>query len=119
MPHHLCVIVYPFNFMPPPREFIVEVCVPHDGEKQRRILSDLVASLKREVLFRRVDALPPERNRDWLPTNVFVSNRVFALAMEIAGNELPPLAPLPKPAPAAREAGRASSRADLAAPPDR
>jgi hypothetical protein len=86
---------------PPPREYVLEVCVPHDGENQRRLLSDLVAGLKREVLFKRVDALPPERNRDWLPTNVFVSNRVFALAMEIAGNELPPLPPPESRTPAA------------------
>ena len=93
-----------------PREYVLEVCVPHDGEKQRRILSDLVANLKRDVLFRRVDALPPERNRDWLPTNVYVSNRVFALAMEIAGNELPPLVPPTSPPAATREPARTTSR---------
>ncbi len=71
------------------REYILELCVPSEGEALRRILSDVVASLKRNVLFSRVDSLPPERKRDWVDPKVAVSNRVFAIAMEIAGKELP------------------------------
>ncbi len=96
------------------REFVVEVCTPHDGERQRRILSDLVSTLKREVIFRRVDALPPERKRDWLATNVYVSNHVFAIAMEVAGNELPPVSSL---APAAPETTRDNRRPGTARNP--
>ncbi len=80
----------------PRREFIAELCIPREGEVLRRILSDVVANLKRHVLFNRVDTLPPERRQEGLvDPRVAVSNRVFALAMEVAGRDLPPPRPLP------------------------
>lgn len=86
----------------PAREFIAEVCIPLEGEALRRVLSDVAANLKQNVLFRRVDALPEERRRDLVDPRVAVSNRVFSLALEMAGRELPsprPLAPRHQPAP--------------------
>lgn len=86
----------------PAREFIAEVCIPLQGEALRRVLSDVAANLKQNVLFRRVDALPDERRRDLVDPRVAVSNRVFSLALEVAGRELPPprpLAPRRPPAP--------------------
>lgn len=86
----------------PAREFIAEVCIPLEGEALRRVLSDVAANLKQNVLFRRVDALPDERRRDLVDPRVAVSNRVFSLALEVAGRDLPPprpLAPRSKPAP--------------------
>jgi hypothetical protein len=86
----------------PAREFIAEMCIPLEGEALRRVLSDVAANLKQNVLFRRVDALPDERRRDLVDPRVAVSNRVFSLALEVAGRELPPprpLAPRSKPAP--------------------
>jgi Tfp pilus assembly PilM family ATPase len=88
----------------PPREFIVELCTPHEGERLRRILSDLVAHLKSEPLFQRVDSLPPERSRDRVPPNVAISNHVFGIAMEIADTPLPP--PVIAPPPPATSDGR-------------
>jgi hypothetical protein len=81
------------------REFIAELCVPREGEALRRVLSDVVANLKRHVLFSRVDTLPAERRNDLVDPKVVVSNRVFAVAMEVAGRELPPPRPLPQRAP--------------------
>ena len=82
----------------PRREYILELCVPSEGEPLRRILSDLVANLKRNVLFSRVDSLPPERKRDWVDPKVAISNHVFAVALEIAGKELPrPSAEITRP----------------------
>lgn len=85
----------------PDREFIAELCIPLEGEALRRVLSDVVAHLQRNVLFSRVDALPEERRRDLVDPQVAVSNRVFSLALEVAGRELPPpraLVPRGKPA---------------------
>lgn len=81
------------------REFIAELCVPREGEALRRVLSDVVANLKRQVLFSRVDMLPAERRNDLVDPRVAVSNRVFAVAMEVAGRELPPPRPLPQRTP--------------------
>lgn len=100
----------------PPREFIVEICAPHEGERLRRILSDLVAHLKSEVLFQRVDTLPPERSRDRVPPNVAISNRVFGIAMEIAGNPLPPPAVPPPPPPPASDSRRPPTARPAAQP---
>lgn len=86
----------------PEREFIAELCIPLEGEALRRVLSDVVANLQQNVLFRRVDALPDERRQDLVDPRVAVSNRVFSLALEVAGRDLPPpraLAPRGKPAP--------------------
>lgn len=86
----------------PLREFIAELCIPLEGEALRRVLSDVAANLKQNVLFQRVDALPDERRRDLVDPQVAVSNRVFSLALEVAGRELPPprpLIPRGKPAP--------------------
>lgn len=85
----------------PDREFIAELCIPLEGEALRRVLSDVVANLQQNVLFRRVDALPDERRQDLVDPRVAVSNRVFSLALEVAGRDLPPpraLAPRSKPA---------------------
>ncbi len=85
----------------PDREFIAELCIPLEGEALRRVLSDVVAHLQRNVLFGRVDALPDERRQDLVDPQVAVSNRVFSLALEVAGRELPApraLAPRGKPA---------------------
>ncbi len=102
------------------REYILELCVPSEGEALRRILSDVVANLKRNVLFSRVDSLPPERKRDWVDPKVAISNRVFAVAMEVAGAELPRPSVEGPNAPAAgehRRAGLSRLESEAAPPP--
>lgn len=66
------------------REYVVELCIPQDGDALRRILSTVVTNLKQNPLFDRVDALPPERKRDLVDPKVAISNHVFAVAMEVA-----------------------------------
>jgi len=75
---------------PPPgrREFVAELCIPSDGEAMRRILSQVVTDLKQSGLFGRVDALPPERKRTIVDPRVVLSNHVFAVSMQLAGEEL-------------------------------
>lgn len=98
----------------PVREFITELCIPADGEALRRVLSDVAAQLRRHVLFRRVDALPDERKQQLVDPAVAVTNRVFALALEVAGRPLPPpraLTPPSRPA----GTGRTPATPDAAA----
>ncbi len=82
----------------PLREFITELCIPAEGEALRRLLSDVAAQLRRHVLFRRVDALPDERRQQLVDPGVAVSNRLFALTLEVAGRTLPPPRALNPPA---------------------
>jgi broad specificity phosphatase PhoE len=86
---------------PPPgrREFVAELCIPSDGEAMRRTLSQVVADLKQSDWFNRVDALPPERKRTIVDPRVVLSNHVFAVSMELAGEELSlPVGLTPRPA---------------------
>lgn len=86
---------------PPPgrREFVAELCIPSEGEAMRRTLSQVVADLKQSGWFNRVDALPPERKRTIVDPRVVLSNHVFAVSMELAGEELsPPVGLTPRPA---------------------
>jgi len=71
------------------QELIVELCIPQEGDAMRRILSQVVTNLKAHALFRRVDALPPERKRQVVDAGVILSNRVHALFMELAPQPLP------------------------------
>jgi hypothetical protein len=97
----------------PRREFVAELCIPREGEPLRRLLSDTLATLSRNPVFERVDALPPERKREWVDPRVFVSNRVFAVVMEAAGRELALPAP---PAPRIRPAATNGPRRSIAGP---
>lgn len=95
-----------------PREYIAEVCVPDEGGTLST-LSDLVGELRQRPIFRNVDALPPERRRNLVNPAVVVTNRVYAISLEMAGEAPQPpralaeptlLAPPAEPAPAAQTA---------------
>jgi len=58
-----------------------------------RILSQVVSDLGRNPLFARVDVLPHERRRSLADPKVLITNRFFAVAMELGGKT-----PLPPPA---------------------
>jgi Tfp pilus assembly PilM family ATPase len=75
---------------PARHEFITELCIPADGEVQRRILSQVVAELQQTSLFRRVDVLPPERKRNLVDPRVVLSNHVFAVSLQVTSEDLPP-----------------------------
>ena len=70
-------------------EFIAEICIPQEGDAARRVLNQTLATLKRQRIFSSVDALPAERKREWVDPRVFISNRVFGVAMEWAPAEWP------------------------------
>jgi hypothetical protein len=73
-----------------PREYIAELCIPRGGGGPLSTLSDIVEELRRRTIFRNVDALPPERRRNLVNPAVVVSNRVYALSLEMAGEAPPP-----------------------------
>lgn len=108
--------------LPTRREFIAEICIPQEGDAARRILSQVVTDLKRNPLFGRVDALPPERKRSVVDPRVAISNHVFAVAMEIAPSEvsvtLDSLAPAPAPRDNKRTPPALRSRTAVLSGPD-
>ncbi|MHB8523075.1 MAG: pilus assembly protein PilM [Limisphaerales bacterium] len=76
--------------------FIAELCIPGDGDKALRTLSDLVADLKKKTLFRRVDTLPSNQKRNLVDPKALVPDRHFSLFFELAEATLdrPGLLPL-------------------------
>lgn len=64
--------------------FIAELCIPGDGDKALKTLSDLVADLKKETLFRRVDSLPSNQRRNLVDAKALVPDRHFSLFLELA-----------------------------------
>jgi hypothetical protein len=105
-PTNLATSLFSTNLAPGWREFVAELCIPADGDAQRRTLSSVVTNLKLSPLFVRVDELPAERKRSVVDPKVTISNKVFGIAIEVA----PTLA-----SPAAREPRAAAPRP--AAPP--
>lgn len=90
------------------REFIAELCIPQEGDEMLRILSQVVSELGRNPLFARVDVLPQERRRSLADPKVLITNRFFAVAMELGGKTPlpPPTAQKPPPQPPGREPRR-------------
>ncbi len=83
------------NAPPARREFIVELCIPQEGDEARRILNQVVTDLKQSKLFSKVDALPPERKRSLVDARLVLTNHVFAVAMEMSPKDILPLASSP------------------------
>lgn len=107
------------NAFPPRREFIAELCIPQQGDAARRILSQVVSDLKQKPIFERADALPPERRRAVVDPRVVITNRVFAIAMEVASgrtNGVIEALLQPDRAPAPRRSGPAPRPRDGASP---
>jgi Tfp pilus assembly PilM family ATPase len=100
-------------------EFVAEVSIPQEGDAMRAQLSQIVSGLQQhrkpsgagERLFSRVDTLPAERKRNLVDPRAVITNRYFALAMEIGGATNPPVA-----VPAAAVPPTATSNRPAAAP---
>jgi Tfp pilus assembly PilM family ATPase len=106
---NVALALAPTEATPPRREFIAELCIPQEGDEMRRILSQVVTELGRQPLFARVDVLPQERRRSLVDPKVLITNRFFAVAMELGGQAAPPpLPPALKPPPPGREPRRAA-----------
>jgi len=77
------------NVPPSRREFIAELCIPQEGNAMFPVLTQVVSELRRQPLFARVDVLPQERRRSLVDPKVVISNRFFAVAMELGGKAPP------------------------------
>lgn len=73
--------------------FIVELCVPEQGQAMRDILARLVNTLQEDPSLERVDSLRPDLRRDLVSPDVLLPDRHFTLAIELAPNQFakPPL----------------------------
>jgi Tfp pilus assembly PilM family ATPase len=64
--------------------FIVELCVPATGEQTLKVVSDVVADLKKNPLFSRVDSVPKDQRRALVDPKVLIPDRYFAVSVELA-----------------------------------
>ena len=64
--------------------FIAELCIPEEAEAARRTLSQLVADLKLDPLYARVDSLPDDLRRNLADPKALLPDHHFALALELA-----------------------------------
>ncbi|GIX50088.1 MAG: hypothetical protein KatS3mg132_282 [Limisphaera sp.] len=69
---------------PPNPTYVAELCIPATGEATLRILSELVADLRRDPLFSRVDSVPAAQRRNWVDPKVLIPDRHFVLALDMA-----------------------------------
>ncbi len=66
---------------------IAEICVPGDGEKARKVLGDLVSTLKQEPRFAKADSLSEDLRRNLADPKVVIPDRHFALALDFAESD--------------------------------
>ncbi len=71
--------------------YVVEVCIPEEGDTMRKTLSQLVSDLKRDVRFKNVDTIPFEQRRLLADLKTVLPDKHFAIFMELATNEFQPL----------------------------
>lgn len=64
--------------------FVVELCVPAQGEQSLKVVSDVVAELKQDSLFARVDSVPSLQRRALVDAKVLIPDRHFALSVDLA-----------------------------------
>jgi Tfp pilus assembly PilM family ATPase len=90
----------PTNPSPAKPGFIAELSIPEEPEAARRTLSQLVNDLKQDRLFAKVDSLSDDLRRPLADPKVILSNRHFALSLELADTELQRPGPTPPRLPA-------------------
>ena len=71
--------------------YVVEVCIPEEGDIMRKTLSQLVSDLKRDTRFKNVDTIPFEQRRLVADQKTVLPDKHFAIFMELATNEFQPL----------------------------
>ncbi|HKS37173.1 MAG TPA: pilus assembly protein PilM [Verrucomicrobiae bacterium] len=108
---------------PPPQKygFVAELCVPEEPEAMRRVVSQLVTDLKRDPLFRNVDALSAEWRRNLVDPKLLIPDRSISLELELAATEFLPIQKPPERKPSSttpdlrspqRSSGRNPERAN-------
>jgi len=64
--------------------FIVELCVPPEGGQALKVVGDVVADLKKNPLFSRVDLQPGPQRRALVDPKVLIADRHLAVSAELA-----------------------------------
>jgi hypothetical protein len=64
--------------------FVIELCVPAQGDQTLKVVSDVVAELKKDALFGRVDSVPAAQRRALVEPKVLIPDRHFAVSVALA-----------------------------------
>jgi hypothetical protein len=64
--------------------FVIELCVPAQGEQTLKTVGDVVAELRKDAFFGRVDSVPAAQRRAWVDPKVLIPDRHFAVAVDLA-----------------------------------
>ena len=76
--------------------FVVELCIPDKGGEKLKPLNDLVAELKKQTLFRKVDTLPPNQRTNLVDPKLLLADRNYSVELELAESSFARRAPVPK-----------------------
>jgi Tfp pilus assembly PilM family ATPase len=68
--------------------YVLELCIPNQGEEKLKPLNDLVAEMKKSNLFRKVDYLPANQRTNLVDPKRILPDRLFALAIELTESAL-------------------------------
>ncbi len=64
--------------------FVIELCVPAQGDQTLKTVGDLVSDLRKDPLFSRVDSLPVAQRRALVDPKVLIPDRHFAVSVDLA-----------------------------------
>jgi hypothetical protein len=64
--------------------FVIELCVPAQGDQTLKTVGDVVSELRKDPLFSRVDSLPVAQRRALVDPKVLIPDRHFAVSVDLA-----------------------------------
>lgn len=64
--------------------FVIELCVPSQGDQALKIVGDVVSELRKDPRFSRVDSLPAAQRRALVDPKVVIPDRHFAVLVDMA-----------------------------------
>ncbi len=64
--------------------FTFELCVPAQGDRTLKTVSDVVTDLRKDPLFSRVDSVPASQRRALVDAKVLIPDRHFAVTVDLA-----------------------------------
>jgi hypothetical protein len=64
--------------------FVIELCVPAQGDQTLKTVGDVVAQLRQDSLFGRVDLVPAAQRRALVDPKVLIPDRHFAISVALA-----------------------------------
>lgn len=64
--------------------FVFELCVPAQGDQTLKVVSDVVAEVRKDTRFGRVDSVPAIQRRALVDAKVLIPDRHFAVSVDLA-----------------------------------